>query len=125
MSEIAVKLGRESAAVGAARGYRLEPVFGMMADEFAEASDEVLVKTMKTLLGHVGKNSRTAVIQDHLKGRRSEMEHINGLVVKVGREVGVPTPVNEAVLDIARRIDSRELAMDASNFELLKARIGL
>jgi 2-dehydropantoate 2-reductase len=125
MSEVAVKLGRESAAVGIARGYRLEPVFGMMADEFAEASDELLVKTMKTLLGHVGKNSRTAVIQDHLKGRRSEMEHINGLVVKVGREVGVPTPANDALLDLARKINARELRMDVSNLDLLKARIGM
>ena len=35
MFEISVQLGRESLAVGAALGYRTEPIFGLRADEFA------------------------------------------------------------------------------------------
>ena len=121
--EIAVKLGKETLAVGAALGYRIEPVFGLRADEFAGSSDEVLMKAMRTLLGHTGSRSRTAPIHDHLKGRRSELEYINGLVARKGREVNVPTPCNEAVAEIDRQINSGQLKMDRSNFELLKARI--
>ncbi len=122
--EIAVKLGKESLAVGAALGYRIEPVFGLRADEFAGSSDELLMTAMKTLLGHTGSRSRTAPIHDHLKGRRSDLEYINGLVARKGREVNVPTPCNEAVAEIDRQINSGQLKMDRSNFELLKARIG-
>lgn len=120
MFDISVMLGKESLAVGAALGYRMEPIFGLRADEFAGSSDENLVTTMKTLLGHVGKG-RTAPIHDHLKGRRSEIEFISGLVAKKGRELGIPTPCNEAVTEIDRRINAGEFKMDPSNFERLKA----
>ncbi|HLF39201.1 MAG TPA: ketopantoate reductase C-terminal domain-containing protein, partial [Burkholderiales bacterium] len=76
-----------------------------------------------TLMRHVGGRSRTAPIHDHIKGRKSEMEFISGLVTKKGKELGIPTPCNDAVVDIDRQINKGELKMDRSNFELLKARI--
>jgi len=124
MSEISVRLGRESLAVGAALGYRIEPVFGLRADEFAGDSHEVLTTAMKTLLGHVGSRSRTAPIHDHIKGRKSEMEFISGVVAKKGKELGIPTPCNDAVVEIDRQINTGEIKMDRSNFELLKTKIG-
>jgi 2-dehydropantoate 2-reductase len=120
MFELSVRLGREAMAVGHALGYRMEPVFGLLADEFAGATDEVLVKAMKTLLGHVGNNSRTAVVHDNLKGRRTELEHISGLVVRRGEEVGVSTPCNAAVVEIDRLIHAGDIEMERSNFERLK-----
>ena len=122
MFDISVKLGQESLAVGAALGYRMEPLFGLRADEFAGSSDENLVTAMKTLLGHVS-HGRTAPIHDHIKGRTSEMEFIPGAVSRKGRELGIPTPCNDAVVEIDRQINQGEIKMDRSNFELLKARI--
>ena len=123
MFDISVQLGRESLAVGTALGYRMEPLFGLRADEFAGSSDENLVTTMKTLMSHVG-GGRTAPIHDHIKGRRSEIEFISGLVARKGKELGIATPCNEAVTGIDRQINQGALKMDPSNFELLKARIG-
>jgi ketopantoate reductase len=120
MFEISVRLGRESVAVGQALGYRMEPVFGLLADEFAGATDEVLITAMKTLLGHVGNNSRTAPIHDNLKGRRTELEFISGLVARKGAELGIPTPCNAAVAEIDREIHSGARAMGASNFARLQ-----
>ncbi|HSN40733.1 MAG TPA: 2-dehydropantoate 2-reductase N-terminal domain-containing protein [Burkholderiales bacterium] len=122
MFDISVKLGRESFAVGAALGYRIEPIFGLRADEFAGSSEENLVKAMQTLMSHVG-GGRTAPIHDHLKGRRSEMEYIPGLVAKKGRELGISTPFNDAVVEIDRMINSGAIKMDVSNFERLKSRV--
>src|SRR6185436_1476609 len=119
MFEVSVQLGRESDAVGAALGYRTEAIFGLRADEFAGSSDENLVTAMKTLLGHVSRG-RTAPIHDHIKGRRSEMEYISGVVSKKGRELGIATPFNDAVVEIDRKINRGEIKMDRSNFELLK-----
>jgi 2-dehydropantoate 2-reductase len=119
MFETSVQLGRESVAVGAALGYRTEPIFGLRADEFAGSSDENLVTEMKTLLGHVSRG-RTAPIHDHIKGRRSEMEFISGVVARKGKELGIATPFNDAVVEIDRKINKGELKMDRSNFELLK-----
>jgi len=122
MHEISVKLGREALAVGTAIGYRIEPVFGLTADEFSGSSDETLVTAMKTLMSHVG-GGRTAPIHDHIKGRRSEMAFIPGLVSAKGRELGIPTPCNDAVVELDRQINEGRLNMDPANFERLKAMI--
>ncbi len=123
MFDVAAKIGRESLAVGAALGHRIEPIFGLRADEFAGSNDENLMTAVKALLGHVGSQSRTAPIHDHIKGRRSEMEFISGVVSRKGKELGIPTPCNDAVVEIDRQINRGELKMDASNFARLKARI--
>ena len=120
MADIAAQIGRESYAVGAALGHRIEPIFGLRADEFAGSSDENLATAREALMKHVGGRSRTAPIHDHIKGRRSEMDLITGHVSRGGRKHGIATPYNDAVLEIDRRINKGELKMDASNFELLK-----
>lgn len=119
MLDISLRLGKESLAVGAALGYRMEPLFGLRADEFAGSSDENLVTTMKTLMSHVG-GGRTAPIHDHLKGRASEIEFISGVVSRTGRALGIATPLNDAVVEIDRQINRGEIRMDRANFELLK-----
>jgi 2-dehydropantoate 2-reductase len=119
MFEISVALGKESVAVGNALGYRLQPIFGLRADEFVGTDNENLVTAMNTLLGHIT-HGRTAPIHDHIKGRTSEMEYIPGVVSRKGRELGIATPLNDAVVAIDRRINKGEIKMDRANFELLK-----
>ncbi|MBO23544.1 MAG: hypothetical protein CMM26_14400 [Rhodospirillaceae bacterium] len=123
MREMAVRLGRESMKVGAALGYKLEPVFGLSAEEFAEANDATLIKAMETLQAHTGKESVTAPIHDHIKGRKSEMNMINGLVAQKGAELGIDVTCNAAVTEIDRQINEDEIEMDPSNFGLLKSMV--
>ncbi len=51
----------------------------------------------------------TTVLQDWTKGRHSEVDDINGHVVAEGARLGVPTPVNAAVVELAHRIERGEL----------------
>jgi hypothetical protein len=44
-------------------------------------------------------------------------------VSRRGKELGIPTPFNDAVLEIDRRINRGEIKMDRSNFELLKEKV--
>ncbi len=120
MHDISVALGRESVAVGEALGYELEPIFGLTEEDFVGGTDAVLVLAMETLMHHVGKESQTAVVVDHKKGRRSEFQYISGHVVKMGEQTGIPTPFNSAVTDLAWQIDRGEIAMGPENFERLK-----
>lgn len=122
MFDISVRLGCESMTVGAALGYRMEPLFGIRADEFAGSSDENPITTMKTLMSHVG-GGRTAPIHDHLKGRTSGIAFLNGLISAKGRELGIPTPANDVVTELDRQINRGEISMDAANFETLKTRV--
>jgi 2-dehydropantoate 2-reductase len=123
MFEIAVQLGREARAVGKALGYEMQPIFGLSAEELAGESDEPLIKVMQTLSKHVGPNSVTAAIHDHIKGRKTETENINGLVAQKGKELGIQVIHNAAVTELDHRITKREIAMDESNLGLLKSMI--
>jgi 2-dehydropantoate 2-reductase len=119
MFELQVKLGKEAFAVASAVGYQIEPVFGLQEDDFAGSDEQVLVTALRTLQRHTGTKSQSASLQDSKKGRKNELEFINGMVSLRGKEVGVPTPCNDAVTEIARRINKGELKMERSNYDLL------
>tara|TARA_B100001123_G_scaffold446828_1_gene602442 strand:- start:947 stop:2002 length:1056 start_codon:yes stop_codon:yes gene_type:complete len=119
MLDLNVEIGKECLEIGTQAGYQIEPVFGLSEDDFAGPIDQVLKTAMKTLQNHTGPKSRTAPIQDHIKNRKNELEYINGLVSKKAKELGIPSPYNDAVAEIARRINRGELEMDASHYELI------
>jgi 2-dehydropantoate 2-reductase len=50
---------------------------------------------------------KTSMLQDVEAGRKTELEIFAGKVVELGRQYGVPTPVNETVQSIIRVIESR------------------
>jgi 2-dehydropantoate 2-reductase len=118
--ELCIGLGRESLQVGTALGYRVEPIFGMSVEEFLGSDDEVLKRTLLTVISHIGKKARNSILQDHLKGRRSEVDFLNGLVVKKGQEVGIPTPLNQAITSITLQIEKGEPKPGLDNLALLE-----
>ena len=56
-----------------------------------------------------------------LKGRRTEVDYINGLVSQKGKDVGVPTPANDAAIEFMKRLERGELQMDPVNIVELEA----
>ena len=52
-----------------------------------------------------GQYSSTA--QDLSRGKRSEIDHLNGLIVRRGEALGVPTPANRMLHAIVRLIESK------------------
>jgi len=45
---------------------------------------------------------RSSMLQDVEAGRRTEIDYLNGAVVRIGQERGIATPGNEAVADLVR-----------------------
>jgi 2-dehydropantoate 2-reductase len=58
-----------------------------------------------------------------MRGRRTEIEELNGLVVRKGHELGVATPMNEAVVREVQRHGVGLLRPDPKNLEPLAARL--
>jgi 2-dehydropantoate 2-reductase len=50
--------------------------------------------------------------QDMVKGRRTEIEFLNGFVVGKAKEIGILAPANAALVDIVRRVEKGELKPD-------------
>jgi len=123
MFEFSVEVGKESVAVGAALGYQIEPLFGLTSAQISKDSDEAITTVMRQMVHDVGPNARTHAAQDHAKGRRSEIEYINGRVVLEGARLGIATPYNHAVCEVARKTHRGEIKLDPSNLALLQAEV--
>ena len=117
--DLCAKLGQETVNVGKAFGYVMEPILRLTEEDCANVTEEVLRRLLLNLVSDVGNTSRTCVIQDLLKGRTTEVEYLNGLAVKKGREVNVPTPLNEAVDSLVKRMEKGKLKPGISNLEWL------
>ena len=63
---------------------------------------------------------KASMLQDLEKGKKSEVDAINGVVSTFGRKVGVPTPMNDAVVDIIHRIENGELSPSFDNLKFFK-----
>jgi 2-dehydropantoate 2-reductase len=114
MREFTLRAGTEALAVGQRIGHTIQPIFGLTEDDVRD-TNRLLEKMLDKLAADIGPAARDCVLQDHLKGRYSEVDLINGLVVEEGVKNGQPTPVNAAVTEITRRIQSGELEPDPSN----------
>lgn len=47
-------------------------------------------------------NARPSMLLDYNAGRRGEVDAINGSIPRLGKQLGVPTPVNETVVNIVK-----------------------
>jgi len=126
--KVMMQIGRESVAVGEAHGIVFGNIAGMPPEHFknldsggAKAIEEAMLKIAAFRTGV--RNSRPSMLQDIMKGRRTEIDYLNGLVVRKGKEKGVPTPVNQAMLDAMHRLEDGDIKSDPSNLDLFKGLI--
>lgn len=120
MRETMVLAGREALAVGRARGHGILPIFGLTADDIADESGVVEVMLDVLYERFVVPGATTTVLQDWTKRRHSEVDDINGLVVAEGRRLGIPTPVNARIVEVAHRIERGELIPQTAGAALLR-----
>ncbi|MDG1457694.1 MAG: 2-dehydropantoate 2-reductase [Pseudoprimorskyibacter sp.] len=48
-------------------------------------------------------DARPSMLLDHIAGRKSELDAINGIVPVIGRQVGIPTPFNDTLTAVLRQ----------------------
>jgi 2-dehydropantoate 2-reductase len=119
MREIMLRCGEEALRAGQLQGYTIEPIFGLTREEI-EGSNQLLEMLLDNIFAAIGTTSIDMIRQDHMKGRYSEVDLINGRVVEENARRGTPSPTNEVLVSITRRIHSGELKMDPANLELAK-----
>lgn len=117
---IMLRAGVEALELSSALGYVPRPIFGHPADPSRPV--EFIGELLEVIAFQYAKpTSYTTVLQDWHKGRRSEAEDINGLVVEEARRLGRRAPVNDVIARLARRIESGEIARGAEAAALLAA----
>jgi 2-dehydropantoate 2-reductase len=120
MRELVLKVGNEALEVGQQLGHPIEPIFGLSPED-VRGSNQLLEKLLDKLNRDIGPRARDCVLQDHIKGRYSEVDLINGLVVEECARRGKAAPANAAIVEITRRIQDGRLKPDISNLELARS----
>ncbi|PYO22046.1 MAG: hypothetical protein DMD85_12450 [Candidatus Rokuibacteriota bacterium] len=118
---IAIHLGAEVIGVGRASGFEVEPPMGIAAQRYVDAAEGRGLEEVEADLGRDATSragGRPSMLQDVMRGRRTEIDHLNGFVVEEGRRLGVKTPFNEQIVTLYRARGSR-LSPDPANLEPL------
>ncbi len=105
---IRIQLCKEGAQVGLAMGLNVVDINGLPAQTWADADKGDVYEELDAFMAARGGrvNWLASMAQDAHKGRRSEIDFMNGLVAAKGREVGIPTPFNDAVIEAMRAVDA-------------------
>ena len=115
--EFVVKAGTEALTVGQERGHSIQPIFGLTPSDIKE-TNRLLELLFDKLAADIGPAARDCALQDHLKGRYSEIDLINGLVVEDSEKAGRTAPANAAITAITKRIQLGELEPVPANLQL-------
>jgi 2-dehydropantoate 2-reductase len=119
MRELMIRSGQEALDTGAACGYPALPIFGLKADQIRQSNRIVETLLDVLLAGFTLPTTITTVLQDWMKGRRSEVDDLNGLVVDEATKHGSSARVNRAIVELAHRIERGQLKPAMGNLELL------
>lgn len=117
-------LGREAARIIAALGIQTEAVFGLepTVGNLGFASVEELHKVIFQYWPTIytpSRPGRSSMLQDLEKGRKSEIDYINGQFVALGRKLGIGVPFMQTAVAVIKSIQDREQPIK-STWENLK-----
>jgi 2-dehydropantoate 2-reductase len=114
---------RELVAVGLALGVNIEPIGGRAAGEWLDlppldaapppepsGSPDVLAPERPA-------GFPPSTLQDVRKGRKTEVDYLNGYVSRRGREVGIATPVNDAIVATLKEVEAGSIAPHPANVD--------
>jgi len=117
---IAIYVGGEAVKVGRACGFEVEPIYGITAQRFVDAYEGRGLAEVEADVAAEGARrggGRPSLLQDVMRGRRTEIDYLNGYVCDQGRRKGVKTPVNDAVVEAVRSYGVGQLKPDPKNLE--------
>ena len=123
---IRIHLAKEGAKVGLAMRLNVVDMDSHPATMWADADRGDVFEELDDHLSNRGGRSNwlASMAQDVKKGRRSEIDHMNGLVSAKGREVSVLTPFNDAIIDAMHGIDDGSLVPGPSNVDRILKAVG-
>jgi 2-dehydropantoate 2-reductase len=134
-NSIRAMAGSEAARVGLTLGIVVEPVWGIPAREFADVRTKKEAAAIKAKMEaalakiypdpeqakKIGAPGRPSLLQDVMKGRRTEVDYLNGFVVRKAEEAGVPVPMNQEIVRLMKQLEAGEINSDPSHLEKLSS----
>ncbi len=118
----AIQVGGEGVRVAKAEGIKLVGLGGMQPEQLAAASQgdaAALAAVEKIMINRTASNPRAGIqrpsmAQDMAKGRRTEIESMNGYIAAKGKAHGIATPYNEKLVEVVLKVQRGELKASAN-----------
>lgn len=107
--------GYEAMAAALADGATIMPIIGMpptMSNDPDAYVDEIFDMVLSTFSAD---DTLTCSLQDWRKGRRAEIDEVNGLVIEKLKAAGKDAPMNARVVEMAFLIEAGELELSDKN----------
>ena len=119
---IFIAIMREAMAVAAALEIKVEKGGGGKLDYYAFLEDDGFVKNLRRHLfiraiGFKYRRIKSSSLQSLERGRRTEIDYLNGYIVDRGNEKGVAVPVNTAVVAMIKEIEDGRRQMAWTNLD--------
>ena len=118
-----IQLGGEAVKVGRALGYELEKMGKLQPDRLVQAADgnaDALTEIEELMMSRTKGNPRAGIqrpsmAQDMHKGRRTEIQFMNGFIADKGKTLGIPTPSHVKLTEVVTRVERGELPQSPAN----------
>ena len=82
---------------------RLEEIYQEYADQdYEEGYSQEYLNYLRTVQLPATANHHSSMLQDIRNGRETEIDFMNGQVVRLGERQGVDTPTNRMLVDLIR-----------------------
>ncbi len=92
-----------------AKGYRMVEMQGENLESLELGSKDDIPGKMALYRRVWGRhNNKASMLQDLEKGKPSEIDYINGVVSRGGRECGIATPFNDKVVELVKEAEARK-----------------
>ena len=131
---VRVAIGCEAVRVAKGMGIVLDAIQGIPSEEWVEASGRGDIEELRVKLDKVRARrnltaeqaarirvpARPSLLQDVIKHRRTETAYLNGEIARMGGELGVATPMNEAMVAIMAQLDSGQIEPGPTHLKVLE-----
>ena len=101
IAAVGVHVGAEAIMVGRAVGHEVEPIYGIPAQRYVDAYNGTGLAPLLAEIADIARKrggGQPSLLQDVIKKRRTEIDYLNGYVCEQGKQKGVKTPYNDAVV---------------------------
>lgn len=110
LRRFAIAAGRETATIATAWGYEVPSVMNIPIDVLLDSGNEACAlaeaeRILIALTANVMADARPSLAQDIAKGRRTEIDGLNGAVVAHADDIGLAAPCNRAIVKLVRGIE--------------------
>src|SRR5246500_2803413 len=124
---LSIRLAGEGVRVGQALGYVLEHIRSHEPETLARAAEgdrAALDEVESQIFAGLQSNTRSELArpsmgQDMLKGRRTEIDFINGVIAAKGREVGVSAQTHVKLIEAVKQVEHGKIPAKPENLHAI------